>query len=94
MAVEATSLTPQATVPSVPKELERPPLVTNNRSIGWLSDRISSIAEGPTPKWWCVSFVISVSMMAMCFGVIGYQISTGVGVWGNSHPVMWGWPIV
>ncbi len=23
-----------------------------------------------------------------------YQISTGVGVWGNNHPVMWGWDII
>ena len=26
--------------------------------------------------------------------MIAYQISTGVGVWGNNHPVMWGWDIV
>jgi molybdopterin-containing oxidoreductase family membrane subunit len=94
MAADSTTLTPQVAVPPVPKELARPPLVTHNRSIGWISDRISSIAEGPTPMWWWVSFVISVSMMGVCFGMIGYQISTGVGVWGNSHPVMWGWPII
>ena len=23
-----------------------------------------------------------------------YQVFTGVGVWGNNHPVMWGWDIV
>ena len=26
--------------------------------------------------------------------MLGYQISTGVGVWGNMHPVMWGWDII
>ncbi len=73
------------TVPPVPQELVRPLLVTNNRSIGWLSDRIAAIAEGPTPLWWWVSFVVS---------SVAYLISTGVGVWGNQHPVMWGWPII
>ena len=26
--------------------------------------------------------------------MLTYLISTGVGVWGNNHPVMWGWDIV
>ena len=26
--------------------------------------------------------------------MLTYQISTGVGVWGNMHPVMWAWDIV
>ena len=26
--------------------------------------------------------------------LVGYLIITGVGVWGNNNPVMWGWPIV
>ena len=34
----------------------------------------------------------------MCLGMLGfmlaYQITTGVGVWGNMHPVMWGWDII
>jgi molybdopterin-containing oxidoreductase family membrane subunit len=33
--------------------------------------------------------------MAMMLGaLIGYLILTGVGVWGNNNPVMWGFPIV
>jgi molybdopterin-containing oxidoreductase family membrane subunit len=81
-------------VPPVPKELARPLLVTNNRSIGWLSDRISAIAEGSTPLWWWVAFVISVGMLGVGFGSVTYLIATGVGVYGNQHPVMWGWPII
>ena len=30
----------------------------------------------------------------MLFGLIGYLIATGVGVWGNNAPVFWAWPIV
>ena len=77
-----------------PRELERIPLVSNQRSPGWLSDRIAAIVEGPAPTWWKISFAISVSVMTMCFVMLGYLISTGVGVWGPNHPIMWGWAIV
>ena len=30
----------------------------------------------------------------MLGAMLSYQISTGVGVWGNMHPVMWGWDII
>ena len=32
--------------------------------------------------------------MALMFGMLGYLIFNGVGVWGNNQPVAWGWPIV
>jgi molybdopterin-containing oxidoreductase family membrane subunit len=30
----------------------------------------------------------------MLLFMLSYQVSTGVGVWGNMHPVMWAWDIV
>jgi Ni/Fe-hydrogenase subunit HybB-like protein len=33
-------------------------------------------------------------IMLMCFAMIGYLISTGVGVWGLNSPIAWGWAIV
>src|SRR4051794_5403487 len=77
-----------------PPELRREPLILNNRPIGWISDRIAGVAEGKPPLWWTVSFVISVTFMTLCFGCIIYLMSTGVGVWGLGHPVMWGWAII
>ena len=32
--------------------------------------------------------------MSVCFSMIAYLMSVGVGVWGPGHPVMWGWAIV
>ena len=81
-------------VPDPPAELARAPLVLNQRSFAWISDKIAGVAEGKTPLWWWVSFGISVCVMAMGFLMIGYQVSTGVGVWGLNKPVMWGWAIV
>jgi Ni/Fe-hydrogenase subunit HybB-like protein len=90
----------EAAIPSTlkvqapPAELERIPLVSNQRSVGWISDRIAGIAEGKAPLWWWIAISISFPTMLVCFGVITYLISTGVGVWGVNHPVMWGWGIV
>ncbi|HKI70219.1 MAG TPA: NrfD/PsrC family molybdoenzyme membrane anchor subunit, partial [Verrucomicrobiae bacterium] len=81
-------------IPPTPKELQRIPLVRNQRSIGWISDKIAGVAEGKTPLWWWIAFVPSVTMFVVLYCMIAYLISTGVGVWGNNRPVMWGWPIV
>src|SRR2546422_645906 len=84
----------QLRVSPPPPELERIPLVANQRDIGWLSDKIAGVAEGKTPLWWWVAFVPSALLLLLLLTMITYLISTGVGVWGNNHPVMWGWPII
>jgi Ni/Fe-hydrogenase subunit HybB-like protein len=82
------------TVPETPPELQRLPLVNNQRGFAWISDRVASLTEGRAPIWWWVLFIPSVLLLGMLFFMLGYQISTGVGVWGNMHPVMWGWDII
>ncbi len=82
------------TVPEPPRELRREPLVANYHSFGWISDRVSSLTEGKAPLWWWILFIPSVLCLGMLLFMLGYQISTGVGVWGNMHPVMWGWDII
>ncbi len=69
-----------------PAELRRLPLVANNRSFGWISDRVASIAEGRTPVWWWLAFVPSALAAGFLFAMLAYQISTGVGVWGECPP--------
>jgi Ni/Fe-hydrogenase subunit HybB-like protein len=79
-------LDPRAAVSKVP-------LVSNKRSMEWVTEKVSTIVEARTPIWWWVAF-IPTSLIAL-FGLfcIGYQISTGVGVWGENHPVGWAWDI-
>ncbi|MBI4326627.1 MAG: polysulfide reductase NrfD [Chloroflexi bacterium] len=81
-------------VPLPPAELQRIPLVANQRSPAWISDRVASLVEGKTPRWWWIAFIPSSMAMTMLLGMLAWQISTGVGVWGNNHPVMWGWDII
>ena len=60
--------------------LDREPLVLNNRSFGWITNRICGIVENKQPFGWWVLFIPSViltGIMAFCFV---YLIATGVGV--------------
>ncbi len=74
---------------------ERPPLVDPSVDYHGVTETISRIAERPKPpRAWYVAFGISVTLLAILFGLIVYLIATGVGIWGNNHPVFWGFPIV
>jgi Ni/Fe-hydrogenase subunit HybB-like protein len=90
MADPASNLT----IAPPPVPLEREPLVGHQRSPGWISDAIAGVIEGKTPTWWWLAFIPSVTLLITCFSLIAYLISTGVGVWGPAHPVMWGWAII
>lgn len=80
-----------------PTEVEgvvREPLVLNNRSLGWVTDRICGIVENRQPFIWWVLFVPSAALFGCLVFTLVYLVSTGVGVWGNNQPVAWGWAIV
>jgi molybdopterin-containing oxidoreductase family membrane subunit len=80
--------------PSEAEGVAREPLVLNNRSLGWITDRICGIVENRQPLIWWFLFVPSVcGFLCLVFSLV-YLVSTGVGVWGMNHPVAWGWDIV
>jgi molybdopterin-containing oxidoreductase family membrane subunit len=76
-----------------PKELQRVPLVANERSLSWITDKVSNIVEAPTPRWWFLALCITGPIALMGLACIVYQISNGVGTWGENHPNGWGWDI-
>jgi hypothetical protein len=78
---------------SVERPLARVPLVLNKRSFDWVTNRISGAVENPTPRWWWVAFATTSGLALFGLLCIGYQISTGVGVWGLNSPVGWAWDI-
>jgi len=80
--------------PSEAEGVAREPLVLNNRSMGWITDRICGIVENRQPLIWWVFFVPSVALFLCLLFTLVYLVSTGVGVWGNNQPVAWGWAIV
>ncbi len=77
-----------------PVAIPRPPLVANNRSLTWITDRICGIVEARTPLWWWLAFCVA--GMVASFAVVGlsYVVFAGVGVWGLRNPTNWGWAIV
>lgn len=85
--------TETATAPGKARILDREPLVMNNRSYSWITNRICGIIENRQPALWWWLFVPSVALTAMMAFCFIYLISTGVGVWGQKQPVAWAWDI-
>jgi len=90
----SNELSSSVKIAAPPKELEREPLVLNNRPPSWITNQVVGIIEGKTPRWWWITFIISALVMLLCPIYIGYLITTGVGVWGLNSPIAWGWAIV
>ena len=77
-----------------PAPVGRPDLVENNRSLGWVTEKVCSIVEERTPLWWWMTFAVAcVGASFTLFGLI-YLVSSGTGVCGLNNPVNWGWAIV
>ena len=73
----------------------RAPLVLNHDRFDTVTKEICRVNEAPKPpKAWYISFIISGCLASLLVGLVGYLVATGVGVWGNRTPVMWGFPIV
>ncbi|MET0253023.1 MAG: NrfD/PsrC family molybdoenzyme membrane anchor subunit, partial [Terrimicrobiaceae bacterium] len=92
---EATTTEPRHPADLSPDEraVQRPPLVLNRRTMGWIGNYVSSIVESKTPLWWWACMAVTTPLALLLFGCIIYLISTGVGVWGNNIPVGWAWDI-
>jgi Ni/Fe-hydrogenase subunit HybB-like protein len=79
--------------PSRTKVLLREPLVLNNRSYSWITNKIAGVVENPQPKLWWYIFIPSFLLTQVMVGCFTYLIATGVGVWGPNNPAAWGWDI-
>jgi Ni/Fe-hydrogenase subunit HybB-like protein len=77
-----------------PVTMPRPVIVGNNRSLGWITEKICGIVEGDTPLWWWIAFAVSGALASFTLMGLIYLVSTGVGVWGVQAPTFWGWAIV
>jgi len=74
---------------------QRAPLVLNHHDFGTVTEKICSVNEARrAPRAWYVAFVISLGFLGILGAMIMYLFATGVGVWGNQNPVMWGFPII
>jgi molybdopterin-containing oxidoreductase family membrane subunit len=89
-ATNQSSTTPDASI----QVLKREPLILNNRSMGWVTNRVSGIVENRQPLLWWLLFIPSSIIAAVGVGGgLVYLVSTGVGVWGSNNTVLWAWDI-
>jgi Ni/Fe-hydrogenase subunit HybB-like protein len=68
--------------------------IAGDPTFAGLTDQISGLVERKTPRLWYVAFAFALSLALMLFALIGYLVTTGIGVWGNNIPVGWAWDIV
>jgi len=72
----------------------RAPLTTPGLTASQVDDIVARTPESPrAPAAWYAAFAVSAAVAAMFFALIGYLIATGIGVWGNNHPVYWAFDI-
>ncbi len=69
--------------------LERAPLVEGRNNFATITEQIARVAEQKTPRGWYLLFGISAAALLNLGAVIAYLLYTGVGIWGNNHPVAW-----
>lgn len=71
----------------------RVPLVSEERTYKQMTEEVLDTLERPPSKAWLICFSISALFMTIGFLTIGYQIGTGIGVWGLNKTVGWSWDI-
>ena len=76
------------------KNSESEPLIQGNPTFNTISTEISHIVERKTPPLWYFVFAGAVSLALLFFGMIGYLVFEGIGIWGLNIPVGWGWAII
>jgi hypothetical protein len=77
---EASLEQPEVLAEIAPAHLPRAPLVANNRSFAWITDKICGIAEEKTPVWWWWCFGVSCFVASFTvFGLV-YLVSTGAAL--------------
>ncbi len=72
----------------------RAPLILRGKDFTSVTETVATIPFRKPPVWWYVAFTISVALLLLMLTMIGYLVTTGVGVWGNNQPVGWAFDIV
>jgi molybdopterin-containing oxidoreductase family membrane subunit len=71
----------------------REPLILGNKTYADIThDVCAPMERKPTRLWWS-AFLAAATVLALGVWAIGYQIATGVGVWGLNNTVGWAFDI-
>ncbi len=77
-----------------PESASRAPVLAPGYTFGSVTDKISSIVLGRTPRGWMVGFFIGFVFVMILLAAVSYLFWMGVGIWGIDIPIAWGFAIV
>ncbi len=74
--------------------LSDPVLIAGNPTFHTVTDRICRIVEDKTRLNWWIAVSLTGSLALLMFGMIGWLLLKGIGIWGVNVPVGWGFAII
>lgn len=74
--------------------IKRAPLVLGGHSFEDVTNIVCAPVERKAPKWWLIALTAAISGLLLLFGMLGYLLWDGIGVWGLNNRVGWGYDIV
>src|SRR3954468_5148016 len=76
-------------------DLERAPVIELGHTFGTVTEKISAIVlTRPPSNGWFIGFGICFMLTMMMLFAIGYLFLKGIGIWGVTIPIGWGFAIV
>ena len=76
-------------------ELDRAPVIEPGHTFGTVTEKISAIVlTRPASNGWFLGFGIAFMLTMMMLFAIGYLVLKGIGIWGVTIPIGWGFAIV
>src|SRR6476646_2339795 len=76
-------------------EIERAPVIAPGHTFGTVTEKISAIVlTRPASNGWFLGFGLMFMATMMMLYAIGYLFLTGIGIWGVTIPIGWGFAIV
>lgn len=69
-------------------------LILNNPTFTSITQDVSEITERKVGLPWYLLLSLAVSLVLLLFGMVGYLVFRGIGIWGLNVPVAWGWAII
>src|SRR5262249_10487453 len=83
------------TVETAERPPTTPPVIEPGYTFGSITDKISAIVlRGRTSRGWLIGFGISFALLLVLMNAIGYLLFAGLGIWGITIPVAWGFAII
>src|SRR5215469_3120162 len=75
--------------------IERAPVIEPGHTFGTVTEKISAIVlTRPASNGWFVGFGLCFMLTMMMLYAIGYLFLKGIGIWGVTIPIGWGFAIV